>query len=78
MEIGTLFSSSLTPSQVYNEFLRNLQSNAENILNFHLKKADRSKGPIRKCFNVLNIATRNLEVKMVLKFSIKLKKELMS
>ena len=78
MEIGTLFSSSLTPSQVYNEFLRNLQSNAENILNFHLKKADRSKGPIRKYFNVLNIATRNLEVKMVLKFSIKLKKELMS
>ena len=78
MEIGTLFSSSLTPSQVYNEFLRNLQSNAENILNFHLKKTDRSKGPIRKYFNVLNIATRNLEVEIVLKCSINLKKELMS
>ena len=41
MEIGTLFSSGLTPSQVYNEFLRN----------FHLNKADRSKCPIRKDFN---------------------------
>ena len=51
MEIETLFSSGLTPSQVYNEFLRNLQSNAENKLNFHVNKADRSKCPIRKDFN---------------------------
>ena len=51
MEIETLFSSGLTPSQVYNEFLRNLQSNAESKLNFHVNKADRSKCPIRKDFN---------------------------
>ena len=43
MEIEALFSSGLTPSQAYNEFLRNLQSNSEDELNFHLKKADRFK-----------------------------------
>ena len=42
MEIEALFSSSLTPLQVYNEFLRILQSNSEDELNFHLKKADRA------------------------------------
>ena len=40
MEIQALFSSGLTPSQAYNEFLRNLQSNSEDELNFHLKKAE--------------------------------------
>ena len=55
IEIQTLFSSGLTPSQAYNEFLRNLQSNSEDELNFHLKKADRSKCPRRKDFNSLHI-----------------------
>ena len=39
MEIDTVFPSGLTPSQVYNEFLRNLQSNSEDELNFYLKKS---------------------------------------
>ena len=43
IEIEALFSSALTPSQVYYEFLRNLQSNSEHELDFHLRKADRSK-----------------------------------
>ena len=55
MEIDKVFPSGLTPSQVYNEFLRNLQSNSEDELNFHLKKADRSKCPIRRDFNLLHI-----------------------
>ena len=38
IEIEALFSSVLTPSQVYNEFLRNLQSNSEDKLDFHLRK----------------------------------------
>ena len=48
MEIEALFSSGLIPSQAYNEFLRNLQSNSEDKLNFHLKKADRTKFPKRR------------------------------
>ena len=55
MEFEALFSSGLTPSQAYDEFLRNLQSNSENELNFHLKKADRSKCPRRRDFNSLYI-----------------------
>ena len=55
MEIEALFSCSLTPLQVYNEFLRILQSNSEDELNFHLKKADRSKCPKRRDFNSLYI-----------------------
>ena len=38
-----LFSFGFIPSQVYNEFLKNLQSNSEDELNFQLNKADRSK-----------------------------------
>ena len=38
IEIEALFSSVLTPSQGYNEFLRNLQSNSEDKLDFHLRK----------------------------------------
>ena len=55
IEIEVLFSSGLTPSQAYNEFLRNLQSNSEDKLNFHLRKADRSKCPRRRDFNSLYI-----------------------
>ena len=55
MEIEALFSSGLTPSQAYNEFLRKLLSNSEDELNFHLKKADRSKCPRRRDFNSLYI-----------------------
>ena len=43
VEIKALISFGLTPSQVYNEFLRNLQNNSEDARNFHLKKADRFK-----------------------------------
>ena len=53
MEIEALFSSDLT--QAYNEFLRNLQSNSDDELNFYLKKADRSKCPRRRDFNSLYI-----------------------
>ena len=55
MEIEVLFSSGLTRSQLYNEILRNLQSNFKDELNFHLKKADRSKCPRRREFNSLFI-----------------------
>ena len=55
MEIEALFSSGLTPSQAYTEFLRNLQSNSEDELNFHLKKADRSKCPRKRYFFSLYI-----------------------
>ena len=55
MEIEALFSSGLTPSQVYNEFLKNSQRNSEDELNFHLKKADRSKCPRKRDFNLLYI-----------------------
>ena len=48
MEIEVLFSSGLTPSQAYKEFLRNLQSNSEDELNSHFTKADRSKCPRRR------------------------------
>ena len=55
MEIKALISFGLTPSQVYNEFLRNLQSNSEDERNFHLKKADRFKWPRRRDFKSLYI-----------------------
>ena len=55
MEIEVLFSFGLTPSQDYNEFLKNLQGNSENELNFHLKKADRFKCSRRMDFNSLYI-----------------------
>ena len=45
-----LFSSDLTPLQAHIEFLRNLQSNSEPDLNFHLKKADQSKCQRRRDF----------------------------
>ena len=48
IEIDALFSSGSTHLQAYNEFLRNLQSNSEDELNFHLKKADWSKCPRRR------------------------------
>ena len=51
MGIKALFSSGLAPLQAYNEFLRNLQNNSKDKLNFHLKKADRSKCPRRRDFN---------------------------
>ena len=54
-EIEALYSSSLTPSQAYNEFLRNLQSNSEDELNFHFRKADRYKCPRRRDFNSLYV-----------------------
>ena len=38
MEIEALFSSGLTPSLAYNEFLRNMQSNPKDELTFILKK----------------------------------------
>ena len=65
IEIQTLFSSGLTPSQAYNEFLRNLQSNSEDELNFKVSSS-------------WTIATGNFAVGMVLKCSINLRKELMS
>ena len=37
MNIEVLFSSGLTRSQVYNEILRNLRSNCNDKLNYHLK-----------------------------------------
>ena len=55
MDIEVLFSSGLTRSQVYNEILRNLQRNCKDELNFHLKRADRSKCPRRRDFNSLFI-----------------------
>ena len=55
MDTEVLFCSSLTCSQVYNEVLRNLQSNSKNKLNFHPKKADRSKCLRRRDFNSLFI-----------------------
>ena len=55
MEIEALFSSGLTPAQVYNKFLRNSQSNSADEQNFHLKKADRCKCPRRRDFNSLYI-----------------------
>ena len=55
MEIKALFSSGLTPSQAYKEFLRNVQSNSEDELNFHFKKAEWSKCPRRRDFNLLYI-----------------------
>ena len=48
MDIEVLFSYGLTRSQVYNEILRNLQSNTKDELNFHLKKGDRAKCPRRR------------------------------
>ena len=38
MDIKWLFSTGLTRLQVYNEILRNLQSNSKDELNFHLIK----------------------------------------
>ena len=55
LDIEVLFSSGLTCSQVCNEILRNLQRNCKDELNFHLKKADRSKCPRRRDFNSLFI-----------------------
>ena len=40
VNIELLFSTGLTRLQVYNEILRNLQSNSKDELNFHLKKPD--------------------------------------
>ena len=37
MNIEVLFSSGLTRSQVHNEILRNLRSNCNDKLNYHLK-----------------------------------------
>ena len=48
IEIDALFSSGSTHLQAYNEFLRNLQSNSEDELNLHLKKAGWSKCPRRR------------------------------
>ena len=80
MEIEALFFSGLRPSQAQNEFLKNLQNNSEGELNFHLKKLTDPSVQAKETLipYILNIATRNLEVEMVLKCSINLRKELMS
>ena len=61
IEIEALFSSGLTPLQAYDKFLRNLHSHSEDELNFHLRKADRSKCP-RRDFNSLYIKICHVEV----------------
>ena len=48
MKIEALLSFDLTPSQACNEFLRNLQSNSDE-LNFNLEKADQFKLYIKYC-----------------------------
>ena len=40
VNIELLFSTGSTRLQVYNEILRNLQSNSKDELNFHLKNPD--------------------------------------
>ena len=55
IEIEVLFSSDLTHLQAYNKFLRNLQSNSEDKLNFHLRKTDRSNYQRIRGFNLLCI-----------------------
>lgn len=50
-KINELFSTGLTPSHAYREFLRNLKNSCQNELDFHLKKSDRSKCPRRRDFN---------------------------
>ena len=67
IEIEALFSPGIAPSRAFNEFLRNLQSNSEDELNFHLRKmtdpsVQEGEALIR---HILNIARRNLEVNMV-------------
>ena len=52
-EINGHFSSGLTPSQAYSEFVRNLRHKSEDDLHFHVNKADRSKCPRRRDFNFL-------------------------
>ena len=59
IEIEALFSSGLTPSKAYNEFF--FQSNSEDELNFHLRKANRSKCPRRRDFNSLHIKYCHVE-----------------
>ena len=61
IEIEAQFSSGSTPSQACNDFLRSLQSNSEDELNFHLRKADRSKCPRRRYFNSLYIKYCHVE-----------------
>ena len=48
MKIEALLSFDLTPSQAYDEFLRNAPNNSDE-LNFNLKKADQSKLCIKYC-----------------------------
>ena len=54
-EINSLFSTGLTPSQAYNEFLMNMKKDCQDELDFHLQKTDRSKCPRRSDFNSLYI-----------------------
>ena len=79
MEIEALFSSGLTPSQAYNEFLRILQNNSEDELKFHLKKLTRPSVQEEEnlIYCILNDAMRSLEVEIALKCPINLRKELM-
>ncbi|XP_066936171.1 uncharacterized protein [Clytia hemisphaerica] len=52
-EINSFFTSGLTASQAYIEFMRNLRHKSEDDLKFHINKADRSKCPGRRDFNFL-------------------------
>ena len=77
IEIEALFSRGIAPSRAFNEFLRNLQSNSEDELNFHLRKDDRSKCPRRRDFNSSYIKCCQAEFRG--KYAaINLRKELMS
>ena len=53
--VNTLFASGMTPSQAYTEFIQSFRSSCNDDLDFHLKKADRSKCPRRTDFNALYI-----------------------
>ena len=51
--VRQLFERNMTPSMAYYEYLQRLRQEAENELEFHIKKADRSICPRRRDFNSL-------------------------
>ena len=78
VDIEVLFFFGLTRPQVFDEILRNLQSNSEDELSFHLKKVDQSvQEEETLIFYLLIIATRNLNVGIELQCSTNLRKKLM-
>ena len=78
VDIEVLFFFGLTRPQVFDEILRNLQSNSEDELSFHLKKVDQSvQEEETLILYLLIIATRNLNVGIVLQCSTNLRKKLM-